>query len=494
KKEIKNIFNRIVRDIKEDFNLKLSEDWLDILINDAPSYFNRALDRWRTMYKSANKLLAESGEALNNPVYTDFSPERREAWGKQKHAIRQRDLLANKSSRQSISEFYPYRYLASEGFLPGYNFTRLPLRTYIPAGNNGEYISRSRFTALKEFGPQNRIYHSGAKYEVNQLVINEGEENLIKVKVSNNSGYLLIGSDFNNEVCPFSKTKLDEGKSKVFVNLIEMTETRTLEKDRISCEEEERVSQGYNIETYFSVPAGMETVVNLSVRDDQEELLKLQYIPTARLYHINKGWKTKKEEGFLMGLKSGRWKSAYKENNKKEVSDNPEENKQIMLYTYTDTNALYITPLPALNLDSDAVITMEYAILRAIENKFQVESSEIGAINIGDDKEPKIFLYESSEGSLGILSQLIEDSAAFQEVIEEVIKICRYDNQEYKEEASYDDLLSYYNQRYHNQINRFKIKPALYRLKESNVERIKDFMAQREFIDSRADASENKDA
>jgi superfamily II DNA/RNA helicase len=469
KKEVKNIFNKIIKDIKEDFNLELPDDWLDIRINEAPSRFDQSLDRWRKMFKSANRLFAESSEALKNPVYTDYSPERREAWSKQKHAVRQKDLLTNHATNKLLSEFYPYRYLASEGYLPGYNFTRLPIRTYIPAGANGEYISRSRFTALREFGPQNRIYHSGAKYEVNQLIINEGDDNLIKVKVSNNSGYLLIGSDFNNEVCPFSKTKLDEGKSKVFVNLIEMTETRTSEKDRISCDEEERVKQGYNIETYFSIPGGMENVVNLSVKSDEGELLKLQYIPTARLYQINKGWRAKKEEGFLMGMKSGRWKSVSKESDKA-VSEYAEENKQIMLYTYADANALYITPSPALELDSDAVITLEYAIQRAIENIFQIVSSEIGAVNIGDDSEPKIFLYESSEGSLGILSQLIEDSSIFQDVINEAIKICLYDDKEYKEEASYDDLLSYYNQRYHSKINRFKIKDALFKLKESEVE------------------------
>ena len=30
------------------------------------------------------------------------------------------------------SDFYSYRYFASEGFLPGYNFPRLPLSAFIP--------------------------------------------------------------------------------------------------------------------------------------------------------------------------------------------------------------------------------------------------------------------------------------------------------------------------------------------------------------------------
>ncbi len=60
-------------------------------------------------------------------------------------------------------------------FLPGYNFTRLPLRVFIPVGDAGEYISRPRFTALREFGPGNIIYYSGQKYEIKQLVVQDAE-------------------------------------------------------------------------------------------------------------------------------------------------------------------------------------------------------------------------------------------------------------------------------------------------------------------------------
>ena len=62
------------------------------------------------------------------------------------------------ASGSERSEFYPYRYLASEGFLPGYNFTRLPLRVFIPGGDStGEFISRPRTIALREFV---RVPHS----------------------------------------------------------------------------------------------------------------------------------------------------------------------------------------------------------------------------------------------------------------------------------------------------------------------------------------------
>jgi hypothetical protein len=58
------------------------------------------------------------------------SDEYRKHKRNQDQATRQLDLSEVTTSRGSsseLSEFYPYRYFASEGFLPGYNFTRLPI-------------------------------------------------------------------------------------------------------------------------------------------------------------------------------------------------------------------------------------------------------------------------------------------------------------------------------------------------------------------------------
>ena len=64
-------------------------------------------------------------------------------------------------------DFYSYRYFATEGFLPGYNFPRLPISAYVPGRRKGkgrdEFISRPRFLAISEFGPRALIYHEGGK-------------------------------------------------------------------------------------------------------------------------------------------------------------------------------------------------------------------------------------------------------------------------------------------------------------------------------------------
>ncbi|HRE79408.1 MAG TPA: hypothetical protein PLN52_00095, partial [Opitutaceae bacterium] len=90
-------------------------------------------------------------------------------------------------------------------------------------------------------------------------------------------------------------------------------------------------------------------------------------------------------------------------------------------------------------------------------------------VAVGDPDAPNILLYEASEGSLGILSQFVDDVAVFQRVVAQAIKLCRFDDASYKSPASYDDLLSYFNQRDHKKIDRELIKDALEKLRVSSL-------------------------
>ena len=85
-------------------------------------------------------------------------------------AVQQITLLESGQTSSVGSDFYTYRYLATEGFLPGYNFPRLPLMAYVPGaqGNYGAYLQRARFVAISEFGPLSLIYHEGRAYRVTQ--------------------------------------------------------------------------------------------------------------------------------------------------------------------------------------------------------------------------------------------------------------------------------------------------------------------------------------
>lgn len=75
----------------------------------------------------------------------------------------------------SQSDFYSYRYFASEGFLPEYSFPRLPISAFIPGrrakAGTDDFLSRPRFLAISEFGPRNFVYHEGSRYVINRVIL-----------------------------------------------------------------------------------------------------------------------------------------------------------------------------------------------------------------------------------------------------------------------------------------------------------------------------------
>ena len=471
---IKATFRRVIADFAE--NLKgpsndwYSDDWVNQNLRDLAEHLDGAMDRWRKMYQSALALLTRATQPIESGRLRVGSDEYRRYKRLQDQANRQLNLLRNdQGGSKELSEFYPYRYLASEGFLPGYNFIRLPLRIFVPTGSTvGEYISRPRSVALREFGPLNVLYHNGRKYRVSQLVIQEAESSLTEAKISKRAGYFLTGDQSDLEICPFSGLDLSDNANKEHLHdLLEMAESRGEETARITCEEEERISRGYQIESFFHVDGGNFASIRRAVaRSGDSHLLNLRFIPAARLVSLNKGWRSQKTEGFPMGMTSGNWRSSMPEPD----SDAYEQYRIIKLWTSNIADALYIEPVQALGLKSDGVITLQYALKRAIESVFQVEPNEIGVSAMGDPGCPNILLYEAAEGSLGILSRFVEDVATFRKVIETAEHVCRFDDQEYKAPASYDDLMSYYNQRDHQRLDRFLIRDALGKLRLANIE------------------------
>ena len=471
---LKATFRRVIKDFEADLKARagtwFSEDWLDQNLGKLASHLDSSMTRWRRLYRSARSLLTRATQPIESGRLSVGGDEYKKHKRHQDQANRQLNLLRNDlGGATEVSEFYPYRYLASEGFLPGYNFTRLPLRIFLPTGGtSGEFISRPRAIALREFGPLNIIYHNGRKYRVSQLVVQDAESSLTDAKISTKAGYYLVGDQKELEICPFSGMNLGDNANKQHIHdLLEMAESRADEADRISCEEEERVSRGFSVQIYFAVDGGnLDRVRNAIVRSSEHNLLNLRYIAAARLVHVNTQWRAQKTEGFPIGLISGDWRSSMPEPEEKPSEDF----RMVKLWTSNLADALYIEPIQPLGLKPPGVITLQHSLKRAIEQVFQVEPSEIGVVTVGDPEAPNILLYEAAEGSLGILSQFVEDTQTFRKVIDAAKAICQFDNPQYLAPASYDDLLSYYNQRDHKTIDRFLIKSALDKLAMCEVE------------------------
>src|SRR5690606_17567948 len=99
--------------------------------------------------------------------------QRAEAGARQHRANKQLELL-DSGRASSGSDFYSYRYLATEGFLPGYNFPRLPLYAFIDAERGSTVLQRPRFLAIAEFGPNSLVYHEGKAYRCNRAKLPAG--------------------------------------------------------------------------------------------------------------------------------------------------------------------------------------------------------------------------------------------------------------------------------------------------------------------------------
>jgi hypothetical protein len=136
--------------------------WIRQVIEEAPREFDRAFERWRELCRAARRQ-RDAARAEEDRART--LDEQRRARERQDEARCQLNLLLQVGVAREEGDFYPYRYLASEGFLPRYNFPALPVRAWVPRGDEGDFIARPRFLAIREFAPQNFLYHEGRQWQ-----------------------------------------------------------------------------------------------------------------------------------------------------------------------------------------------------------------------------------------------------------------------------------------------------------------------------------------
>ena len=204
---VKQVFEHAVADLRDQLGgtraLWFTSDWINRELGRLHETLDSSLQRWRSLYHGAQTQRTAASQRINSGLHTASSKEFKEAQLEQWLAQRQLDLLCNELKGGELSEFYAYRYLASEGFLPGYNFTRLPLRVMLPCGDAGvEFISRPRHIALREFGPNNVIYHKGQKFEITQLMGEAPAKRFESAAVSRRPGYFLRGDEAKRDCCP----------------------------------------------------------------------------------------------------------------------------------------------------------------------------------------------------------------------------------------------------------------------------------------------------
>ncbi len=459
-------------------------DWLDEVFNSLERNFEDACERWRELYKAAYKQ-----QEIQNIRRQDRSltqSERNQADRLRREAENQKDILAG--GAEFNSDFYSYRYFASEGFLPGYNFPRLPLSAFIPAkghsSDHDEYLSRPRFLAITEFGPRTFIYHEGSRYIINKVILPASDDDellgLKKAKLCESCGYL---NEESNDVCQHcgggNLTEID--------NLFRLQNVVASRRSRINCDEEERMRMGFEMRSTvrFNQKGENTLATRIDLKDDDTQLFTLNYGDSATIWRVNMGYRSRKQtdlDGFVIDAQRGYW---LKKKDEKEEDDGifelegPDKRSHRVIPYVSDTkNCLLLQPITEL---SDSVFaSLQSAIKVAIQRLFELEDRELAAEALPSrDQRRSILFYESAEGGAGVLKQiLIEDN--YRKLIRTALEVCHFDPDTFEDQrrspyanedceaACYDCLLSYANQWDHKVLDRQAVKDTLINMLHCN--------------------------
>ncbi|MDJ0534658.1 MAG: DEAD/DEAH box helicase [Xenococcaceae cyanobacterium MO_207.B15] len=446
-----------------------SQEWLKDILDNAFYAFERTCDRWRSLYYDADNQLASARENIDRHSRGSSSKEeRREAEALEKEAKRQKDLLVGQSQRNNKSQFdfYPYRYFASEGFLPGFNFPRLPVRAYIRAGDKGEFISRPRTIAIRELAPTNVLYYEGNKFQINKTRIPVKGVVYNQIAICHHCGYFHNGEDYHRNTCANCGEKLsqdDKGNPAKLTQVLEMDNAIARKTNRITCDEEERLKYGYDLITHFQYAPQKQRKAKV-IAEDGTELLYLSYGETADILRINRGLTKSKEIGFKFDTASGDWVS--KDNN---YQPQGEVHTNVHLMVKDTSNILIIQPLAFPEQETKSfIVTLQYALERAIQAQYKLENNELSSELLGNKNH--ILFWESSEGGAGVLSQILEDGASMEKIAQEALDICHFvEPKDSCAQACYQCLLSYSNQFDHPHLNRHLIRDFLVQLQSSVI-------------------------
>lgn len=456
------------------------DSYADGIVATALERFSRSFDRWRDLFAAAEEQRDAARRTMDD--YAAPYQEKRAAQVRHAQAIDQLNLLQRGSSTLS-SDFYTYRYLATEGFLPGYNFPRLPLMAYVPATSDGRgrqtYLQRPRFLALSEFGPRSLVYHEGRAFRVVRALLSLGKRDhstpdvqlpTTSVRVCTKCG----AGHFEDQTSVCHACGESLGSADIINHVYRIENVATQPAERITANDEERQRQGFELQTTFEwgIREHELDVRRASATEATEELARLTYGPGATITRLNKGLRRRADksvQGFLIDPVSGYW---AKNEDEEETNSPMASPRQWIVPSVQDRkNALLFTPINV-GLSETGVTTVQHGLLRGIEAVFQLEEGEILVEPMPTrDARKGFLLYEATEGGAGVLIRLVAEPDSLATVARKALQVMHFDISDKGKlpcdpamlvdqdstacvAACYRCLMSYYNQPDHELIDR----------------------------------------
>lgn len=445
---------------------------------------DRTFERWRREYAALSAERAEINRVLERET-TDRALQYR------------RNVIEDKlaAMREGEKDFYTYRYLGSQGFLPNYAFPRQAVT--LSFREIEDELSRDPVIALSEYAPGNFVYYRGQRYEVVEArpATQEGQADFQPLLLCPHCRAAYIGEEANRAACAVCGQNL-EGVHP-YLHALAMPDMVARRRQSITADDEERMRRGYRVETYYQQgPAARPFVVSAGQPDAPVEgegignppLLQLLYEHNGRLIIANRGSRQAEANDQMLGFaycrRCQRWLTgdrAFEEHPHTPAQrgdclrgGRPEDIiGDVVLYNDSrhDVVTLLVPPpedLPEEQLEA-FYTTLLHTFTQALAVALELDASEMGGFvseRAGPAGERPIVLYETGEGGSGAVEALT-DPVRLADVIRKATILLHGEETAGCERACYECLCTFYNQRQHHLLDRQLVLPWLRRLAQT---------------------------
>lgn len=446
-----------------------TQEYLERVVDRFVDDLDAAFDRWRSEYTH----LDDEREYLNRHLgqeHVDITMDRR------------RRVVEKKleTMRNGDEDWYVFRYLGAEGFLPGYAFPRQAVHLSFDVCS--DELARDPGIALSEYAPGNFVYFQGERFEVTygrpRTRQNELEVEEIFICPTCQRSY--IGHfEVNRTACDCGQ-ELSLLHKRDAIHMCDMFSQR---RSRITADEEERLRMGYVITSHYR---GGGNTRRLAIYAGGELKFHILHEHEGRVLLVNHGVRQADGDpvGFAICRKCNSWLLSEQAIHKHFSSvDNEGRCSQRatmqdlmsgirLIHEQQSDLVIFEVPVPSDVESSAFYTTLLHTLLRACMVAFQLDENELNGFLIPDPVhagQQRIVLFETSLGGSGVLSSLSEPErlrsllARAREILHE------NDPRGGCGTACYECLLSFYNQRDHALLNHDLVLPWLQALERIEV-------------------------
>jgi hypothetical protein len=404
--------------------------------------------------------------------------------------------------------FDTYRYLAQQGFLPNYGFPASSVA--LSFNNSDDEMARDRDIALTEFAPGNSIYYRGDRYQVTYARPRTRNQQPAweAVLVCPSCDAVMLGEGATTTgACRRCGTSLVGHHPNL--HAMEVPDMFSVRRTRITSDEEERRRQGYETSTHYE-PRSDQDSYRLTLPGGG--VADLTYEHNATIVSINRGARAlfadkdneddepdlaDLERGFMLCGRCNRWlfgdaeverhtkedpeaKGGRSQGRCSKGADGKDIFRGIHLFAkgQHDVFTVSVAPPPGTSEDDAEgfYLTFLEALQRGLQVTLDVDADEVDGFLLRVPEDPArrvVLLYETATGGTGVVRTLTEEMR-LKEVAQAAAEVLHEGEPPDVacERACYGCLLSYDNQRYHEQLDRRLVLPLLRELQGVALSRV----------------------